>query len=124
MVRLEEGWVGFDPGVAQAGNTGLKRMRWVQADDRLVLDCLDTLEVVTLNDVSAEISFDPVEPQASAPEGWLRYNSPAGWYFIYPPDLTLEVREKGFIVLLSDTNNPQSVDFSIDDRWEEDTGRA
>ena len=119
MVRLEEGWVGFDPGMAQAGNSGLKRLRWVQLDERLLLNCLDRLQVVSLDEVSAQVSFEPIEPQADHPQGWLRYNSPAGWHVWYPPHLKLDVREQGFIVLLEDPNNPQSVVYSIDDRWQE-----
>jgi hypothetical protein len=29
--RTPDGWLGFDPGVAQAGNVGLDRLRWVKA---------------------------------------------------------------------------------------------
>ncbi len=31
--RTEEGWVGFDPAVAQAANMGVFRLRWVHFDD-------------------------------------------------------------------------------------------
>ena len=122
MVRMDEGWVGFDPGVAQAGNSGLKRMRWVADDERLVLDCLDTLEVVTMAQVQAEVPLESAPLPVNIPANWLRHNSPAGYSFSYPPDLTLEVRAPGFIVLLEDPNNPQAVAFSIDDRWQETLG--
>ena len=100
MVRLEEGWVGFDPGIAQAGNTGLKRMRWVLDDERLVLDCLDSLKVVTMAQVQAEVPLETASLPANIPANWLRHNSPVGYSFSYPPELTLEVRQAGFIVLL------------------------
>lgn len=31
-VRTSDGWMGFDPGVAQAGNVGIFRFRWVPPD--------------------------------------------------------------------------------------------
>jgi hypothetical protein len=43
----EDGWIGFDPGVAQAANVGIFRFRWVQAEGPFVLqgNC-DDLPVV------------------------------------------------------------------------------
>jgi hypothetical protein len=29
LAHTTDGWDGFDPGVAQAGNTGLDRLRWI-----------------------------------------------------------------------------------------------
>lgn len=29
MARTADGWIGFDPGVAQADNQGLARLRWI-----------------------------------------------------------------------------------------------
>ncbi len=45
--RTADGWYGFDPGVAQAGNTGIFRLRWVQAAANVTLSgpC-DALPVV------------------------------------------------------------------------------
>jgi hypothetical protein len=39
--RTADGWLGFDPGVAQAANTGLFRLRWVSATAAISLsgDC-------------------------------------------------------------------------------------
>jgi hypothetical protein len=37
LVRTEEGWLGFDPGVAQAPNTGSFRYRWISPHDDFVL---------------------------------------------------------------------------------------
>lgn len=42
LARTEDGWVGFDPGVAQAENAGLRRLRWIQESDDVTLkgdDC-------------------------------------------------------------------------------------
>ncbi|MBD3277317.1 MAG: hypothetical protein GF388_03370 [Candidatus Aegiribacteria sp.] len=36
--KTDTGWLGFDPGVAQAGNTGSFRLRWINAAARHVLD--------------------------------------------------------------------------------------
>lgn len=33
LARTADGWVGFDPGSAQAGNVGIFRLRWVQASE-------------------------------------------------------------------------------------------
>jgi hypothetical protein len=32
MMRTVDGWMGFDPGVAQAANVGIFRMRWIAPD--------------------------------------------------------------------------------------------
>lgn len=39
--RSAEGWLGFDPGVAQAGNTGIDRLRWIPPNSPVMLsgDC-------------------------------------------------------------------------------------
>jgi LysM repeat protein len=34
--RALNGWYGFDPGIAQAGNTGASRLRWLPLDTRLL----------------------------------------------------------------------------------------
>ena len=31
-MRTDDGWLGFDPGVAQAANVGVFRMRWIDPD--------------------------------------------------------------------------------------------
>ncbi|RMF82553.1 MAG: hypothetical protein D6737_01425 [Chloroflexi bacterium] len=33
-----DGWIGFDPGIAQAGNTGFRRLRWLKQDDTVTLE--------------------------------------------------------------------------------------
>ena len=33
LARTADGWVGFDPGSAQAGNVGILRLRWVRASE-------------------------------------------------------------------------------------------
>ncbi len=35
--RTNDGWYGFDPGVAQAANVGIYRLRWVRSDARITL---------------------------------------------------------------------------------------
>ena len=39
--RTEDGWYGFDPGVAQAANIGVFRLRWINSNDNVTLngDC-------------------------------------------------------------------------------------
>jgi hypothetical protein len=44
--RTADGWVGFDPGVAQAANIGVFRMRWAFFDDvSLTGNCVDVPEL-------------------------------------------------------------------------------
>lgn len=50
-----DGWVGFDPGVAQAGNIGLAHHRWVRLNARLSSSCLANVDLVTLADVEADL---------------------------------------------------------------------
>jgi hypothetical protein len=45
--RTVDGWLGFDPGVAQAGNIGSFRLRWISKDENFVIDGeLDSISVV------------------------------------------------------------------------------
>jgi hypothetical protein len=44
--RTEDGWLGFDPGVAQAANTGVFRNRWVQANQVQVEGACDAVPLV------------------------------------------------------------------------------
>ncbi len=45
--RTVDGWLGFDPGVAQAANIGSFRLRWIAGDARYVVDGeLDSVPVV------------------------------------------------------------------------------
>jgi hypothetical protein len=32
LARTDDGWIGFDPGIAQAGFEGMQRLRWVRED--------------------------------------------------------------------------------------------
>ena len=38
VARTPDGWIGFDPGVAQAANSGIFRLRWVQESSNITLD--------------------------------------------------------------------------------------
>lgn len=55
--RTADGWIGFDPGVAQAPNVGLYRLRWVQDTVTFVPSCADDLDLVTLEDVLADMEL-------------------------------------------------------------------
>ena len=55
LAHTAEGWVGFDPGVAQAGNIGLAHHRWVLLNATLSPSCLSSIDLVTLADVQADI---------------------------------------------------------------------
>jgi hypothetical protein len=46
--RTADGWIGFDPAYAQAGNIGVFHHRWVQESDSIILegDCEDIPVVV------------------------------------------------------------------------------
>lgn len=50
------GWLGFDPGVAQAGNIGLAHHRWVQLNAIIDPACLIAVNQVTLADVEADLA--------------------------------------------------------------------
>lgn len=51
-----DGWVGFDPGIAQAGNVGLAHHRWIQLNAIVSPSCLDSVDLVTLADVQADMA--------------------------------------------------------------------
>jgi len=56
LARTAGGWVGFDPGVAQAGNVGLAHHRWVLTSISLSPSCLSDVDLVTLADVEADVA--------------------------------------------------------------------
>ena len=56
LARTAEGWVGFDPGVAQAGNIGLAHHRWVFLNATISPSCLTDVDLVTLADVQADLA--------------------------------------------------------------------
>jgi hypothetical protein len=60
--RSTEGWYGFDPGVAQAGNFGVFRLRWVPADADIDFtgDC-DTLPIAPVLSPTACYTMAPAE---------------------------------------------------------------
>ena len=51
-----DGYVGFDPGVAQAGNIGLAHHRWVLLNATISPSCLSSVDLVTLADVLADLA--------------------------------------------------------------------
>jgi hypothetical protein len=55
LARTADGWVGFDPGIAQAGNIGLAHHRWVQLNATVAPSCLADVNLVTLADVQADV---------------------------------------------------------------------
>jgi len=56
LARTADGWVGFDPGIAQAGNIGLAHHRWVQFNAFVSTSCLDSVDLVTLEDVMVDMA--------------------------------------------------------------------
>ncbi len=56
LARTTGGWLGFDPGIAQAANIGLARHRWVQLNITLDPSCLPMVDLVTLADVEADLA--------------------------------------------------------------------
>jgi hypothetical protein len=56
LARTADGWVGFDPGIAQAGNIGLAHHRWVQFNAYVSSSCLDSVDLVTLADVMVDMA--------------------------------------------------------------------
>ena len=51
-----DGWLGFDPGIAQAGNIGLAHHRWVRLNAKVTPSCLLGVDRVTLADVQADLA--------------------------------------------------------------------
>lgn len=51
-----DGWLGFDPGVAQAGNIGLARHYWVRLNAKVTPSCLLGVDRVTLAEVQADLT--------------------------------------------------------------------
>ncbi len=62
LARTTNGWIGFDPGVAQAGNTGLAHHPKILLNASLSPFCLASVDLVTLPDVLADMNPTP-EPQ-------------------------------------------------------------
>ena len=56
LARTADGWLGFDPGIAQAGNIGLAHHRWVLLDPVVSPSCLSSVDLVTLADVQADVA--------------------------------------------------------------------
>jgi hypothetical protein len=54
LARTSDGWVGFDPGVAQADNTGMDRLRWVDVGPDLIVLNGPACDALTMYD------FEPV----------------------------------------------------------------
>jgi hypothetical protein len=55
LAYTADGWIGFDPGFAQAGNIGLAHHRWVQMNATIRPSCLVTVDEVTLADVMVDM---------------------------------------------------------------------
>lgn len=55
LARTADGWIGFDPGIAQAGNVGLAHHRWVFDFTAVTPSCLSAVELVTLAEVQADL---------------------------------------------------------------------
>jgi len=67
LAYTANGFVGFDPGVAQAGNTGLARLRWVLLNATLSPFCLAEVDQVTLAETLADMPPTPVPPTSVPP---------------------------------------------------------
>ena len=62
LARTSDGWLGFDPGFAQAGFIGLAHHRWVMDPLPVSPSCVDTVELVTMEEILAdyEASYEEV----------------------------------------------------------------
>ena len=56
LARTADGWVGYDPGVAQAANIGLAHHRYFQLNAIVTPNCLSSVPLVTIADVEADIA--------------------------------------------------------------------
>ncbi len=55
LAQTADGWLGFDPGIAQAGNIGLAHHRWVFNYVEVSPSCLSSVDLVTLEQVMADL---------------------------------------------------------------------
>lgn len=53
--RTSDGWVGFDPGYAQAGNIGLAHHRWVEDPISFTPSCIDNVDLVTMEEILTDL---------------------------------------------------------------------
>jgi len=67
LAYTASGFVGFDPGIAQAGNIGLAHHRWVLLNATLSPFCLAEVNQVTLAEVLADMPPTPVPPTPNPP---------------------------------------------------------
>jgi len=56
LAYTANGWIGFDPGFAQAGNIGLAHHRWFLLSATVSPSCLASVDLVTLADVQADLA--------------------------------------------------------------------
>ncbi|NIM95393.1 MAG: hypothetical protein GTO18_16985 [Anaerolineales bacterium] len=54
LARTVDGWLGFDPGIAQAGNIGLAHHRWVEDPVSIIPSCIESVELVTMEEIMAD----------------------------------------------------------------------
>jgi hypothetical protein len=68
--RTADDWLGFDPGIAQAANIGIFRLRWIPGDAPIILSggcaALPVAEWVPKPGVCYEMGMTPVEVYAAA----------------------------------------------------------
>jgi len=62
LARTANGWIGFDPGVAQAGNVGLAHHRWILLNATLSPFCLADVPVVTMADIEHDMGVLNLNP--------------------------------------------------------------
>ena len=54
LARTADGWIGFDPGFAQAGWIGLAHHRWVKDPLPVSPSCVDDVDLVTMEQIMAD----------------------------------------------------------------------
>jgi len=62
LARTADGWIGFDPGVAQAGNTGLAHHRWILLNASLSPFCLAEVPEVTMGEIEHDLFATNLNP--------------------------------------------------------------
>jgi len=63
LAQTADGWLGFDPGIAQASNVGLARHRWIQLNASITPACLASVDMVTLGDVEHDMGINNLNPE-------------------------------------------------------------
>lgn len=90
LARTADGWIGFDPGIAQAGNVGLARHRWIELNAALSPFCLASVDLVTLGEIEHDIGQNQLNPPDLVITSVVLPSTPIKEYDLVPIEVTIE----------------------------------